>query len=136
MEEESEKRLFPSVAILGVFVAEISNWWFNRYHQDDYQGRDMKKISITNVEQNHKIMAEEIMGLMDCPSDFSCYKKKLRPLCKTKDIGMKDYVLVTKNGHWCKYLMIVGEIYYCSCPLCVYLTKKNHWKEISRDKLY
>jgi hypothetical protein len=98
--------------------------------------RAMKKISITNVEQNHEIIAEEIMGLMDCPSDFSCYKKKLRPLCKIKDIGMKDYVQVTKNGHWCKFLMVVGEIYYCSCPLCVYLTKKNHWKEIASEKLY
>jgi hypothetical protein len=81
--------------------------------------RAMKKISITNVEQNHEIIAEEIMGLMDCPSDFS-----------------KDYVQVTKNGHWCKFLMVVGEIYYCSCPLCVYLTKKNHWKEIASEKLY
>ena len=99
------------------------------------RGKDMKEISIPRKDKNQGLMAEEIMGLMDCPSDFSCYKKKLRSLCKTKDIGMKDYVQVTKNGHWCKFLMVVGEIYYCSCPLCVYLTKKNYWKEIG-EKLY
>ena len=76
------------------------------------------------------------MGLMDCSNGYPCYKKKLRPLCNTKDIGKKDYVLVSHTGHWCKFLMVVGEIYYCRCPLCVYLTKKNYWKEISREKLY
>jgi len=90
----------------------------------------MKKISITNVEQNHEKITEEIMGLMDCPSDFPCYKKKLRPLCNTKDIGVKDYVSVTHNGYWCKFLMVVEKAYYCRCPLCVYLTKKNYWKAL------
>ena len=81
-------------------------------------------------------MAEEIMGVMDCPNDYPCYKKQLRPLCKIKDIGMKDYVLVTQNGHWCKFLVIVGGLHYCRCPLCVYLTKKNCWREIPRERLY
>jgi hypothetical protein len=103
---------------------------------DSYFEEDIKKIPFTNEELNHELMAEEIMGLMDCLSGFQCYKKKLRPLCKTKDIGMKDYVLVTQNGHWCKFLMVMGGIYYCRCPLCVYLTKKNYWKEISRERLY
>ena len=76
------------------------------------------------------------MDLMDCSNGYQCYEKKLRPLCNTKDIGQKDYVLVSHTGHWCKFLMVVGEIYYCRCPLCVYLTKKNYWKEISREKLY
>jgi hypothetical protein len=96
----------------------------------------VKKTSITNEDQTHEIMAEEIMDLMDCPNGFPCYKKKLRPLCNTKDIGMNDYVLVTHNGHWCTFLMVVGEIYYCRCPLCVYITKKNHSRGISREKLY
>jgi len=100
------------------------------------RGKDMKKTSIPSEDKSHEIMAEEIMGLMDCPNDFPCYKKKLRPLCNTKDIGIKDYVLVSCNGHWCKFLMVVGETYYCRCPLCVYLTKKNHWREISREELY
>ena len=99
------------------------------------RGKAMKTISITSENQNHEIMPEEIMGLMDCPNDFPCYKKKLRPLCNTKDIAKKDYVLVSHTGHWCTFLMVVGEIYYCRCPLCVYLTRKNYWKERSREKL-
>jgi hypothetical protein len=90
-----------------------------------FGGKAMKQIAITSEDQNHEIMAEEIMSLIDFPSGFPCYKKKLRPLCKIKGIGMKDYLLVNK------FLVVVGEIYYCSCPLCVYLTKKNYWKEKS-----
>jgi hypothetical protein len=59
----------------------------------------MKQIAITSEDQNHEIMAEEIMSLIDFPSGFPCYKKKLRPLCKIKGIGMKDYLLVNNNGH-------------------------------------
>ena len=96
----------------------------------------MRKIPATSKKQKHELMVEEIMGLMDCSNDFPCYKKKLKPLCKIKDIGMKDHVMVMQNGHLCKFLMIVGEIYYCRCPLCVYLTKKNCWREIPRERLY
>ena len=99
-------------------------------------GEAMEKTSTSNVAQNHKKMAEQIMALMDCSSDFPCYKKKLRPLCKTKDIGMKDYVLAGNNGHWCKFLVVVAETQYCRCPLCVYLTKGNLWNKISREKLH
>ena len=78
------------------------------------------------MERDFESVVEEIMCLMECPSDFACYRKKLRPLCKTQDIGMKDYVEVSKNGHWCTFLMVLGERYFCRCPLCVYLTKQKY----------
>lgn len=76
------------------------------------------------MERDYKKEIEEIKGIMECPRDFACYKTRGRPLCKAKDIGMKDYVRIVENGSsWCKYLIVLEEGYFCKCPLCVYLTK-------------
>jgi hypothetical protein len=68
---------------------------------------------------------EEIIGKMKCPKNFKCYKSGYENLCKAKDVGLESYLeCLEGNPSACKFLIMHRNIFYCSCPLRVYIAKK------------
>ena len=77
------------------------------------------------MEKDHKRQIEEILGGMQCPKDFSCYKSGFENLCKAKDIGIESFLeCLEKKPQDCKFSISFGNSYFCQCPLRVYLAKK------------
>lgn len=41
------------------------------------------------MEQDYKKEIEEIIGQIQCPKDFKCYKSGFQVLCKARDMGIE-----------------------------------------------
>ncbi len=78
------------------------------------------------MKQDYKKEIEEIIGQMECPEDFKCYKLGLKNLCKARDVGIKTFlVCLEENPQKCKFSVSFGRhSYFCQCPLRVYIAKK------------
>ena len=75
--------------------------------------------------KEHKRQIEEILGRMQCPEDFRCYKSGFENLCKAKDIGIESFLECReKEPKDCKFSISYGDSYFCQCPLRIYLAKK------------
>lgn len=76
------------------------------------------------MDENHKKEIEKIIGQMQCPKGFQCYKSGFETLCKAKAIGQEQLQLVCleKKPLECKFLS-VKKGYICECPLRIYLAK-------------
>ena len=77
------------------------------------------------MKQEHKRELEQIIGGLECPENFKCYKMGFENLCKAKDIGLESHLLcLEENSFECKFSVAFGRSYFCHCPLRVFLTKK------------
>jgi hypothetical protein len=77
------------------------------------------------MDEKTKKELEEIMGEMQCPKDFKCYKSGLEVLCKAKDIGLETYLeCMEVHPQKCPFSVPFGHSYFCKCPLRVYIAKK------------
>ncbi len=77
------------------------------------------------MEQDHKRQIEEIIGILQCPKDFKCYKSGFDNLCKAKDVGIESFLeCLEKNPEECKFSFPFGHSYLCNCPLRIYIAKK------------
>jgi hypothetical protein len=77
------------------------------------------------MEKDYKREIEEIIGAMECPKDFLCYKSGLENLCKAKDIGVESLLeCLEKEPQDCNFSISFGYSYFCQCPLRIYLAKK------------
>ncbi len=77
------------------------------------------------MEENCKRKIEEIIGGMQCPSNFKCCKSGLENICKVKDIGLKDYLdCLEESPLKCTFALPFGGAYLCRCPLRIYLAKE------------
>jgi hypothetical protein len=77
------------------------------------------------MEQDHKKQIEEIIGKIECPKDFKCYKSGFDNLCLAKDIGIESFLeCLERNPQKCKFSFSFGLSYFCQCPLRVYIAKK------------
>ena len=75
------------------------------------------------MEKDYKSEIENIISTMKCPWGCGCYKRGLKPVCKTIDIG-EDYVKIEETGgNGCGHKISLGRESYCKCPLHVYLAK-------------
>jgi len=69
------------------------------------------------VEQNIKRQIEEIIGGIECPKDFICYKSGLNNLCRAKDIGIESFLeCLERNPQKCKVSFPFGLFYLCHVP--------------------
>jgi len=68
---------------------------------------------------------EQIVGEMQCPKNFNCYKSGFRHLCKAKNFGIKSFLecLESDPGE-CKFSFSIEKIHYCQCPLRCYIAQK------------
>ncbi|MBW1740448.1 MAG: hypothetical protein JRJ42_04835 [Deltaproteobacteria bacterium] len=91
----------------------------------------MEQVHTEQMEQEHKEQIEEIIGHMECPKDFKCYKSGLKVLCAAKDIGT-DICLecLEESPQDCKFSLstgdsyLFGDSYLCACPVRIYICKK------------
>jgi hypothetical protein len=82
------------------------------------------------MEQDIKKEVEEIIGRLQCPKDFKCYRLGFKDLCKAKDTGLKSFLeCLEEDPRLCTFSvrilpMRMGGSYYCECPLRIYIAKK------------
>jgi hypothetical protein len=77
------------------------------------------------LETARKKEIEKIIGLMQCPKDFKCYRSGFKALCKAKDVGMDAYLrCLEEKPHNCLFLLPIPRTHYCECPLRVFIAKK------------
>jgi hypothetical protein len=78
------------------------------------------------VEQDHEKGLLEIIGSLNCPKDFECYRSGFETLCKAEDVVLDSYLhCLEKDPVECKFSVILfGDRYYCECPLRIYISKK------------
>ena len=76
------------------------------------------------MEQDHDKALKEIMGGIECHKDFTCYKSGFEDLCKAQDIGLESYIeCLEKHPFECKFSLSYGGLYYCSCPMRIYIAR-------------
>jgi hypothetical protein len=77
------------------------------------------------VEGKHKEQIEAIIGGMECPKDFLCYKSGFENLCKASNVDYESLLdCLEENAQNCVFALSFGfSSYFCRCPLRVYLAK-------------
>jgi hypothetical protein len=76
------------------------------------------------MDEAYKKEIEEIIGEMQCPKDFKCYKSGFEILCKATTIaGGSFLVCLEKDPQKCKFVSLEYG-YLCECPLRIYIAKK------------
>ena len=76
------------------------------------------------MQQDYQKEIEDIIGQMQCPKDFRCYKDGSHNLCKAKDVGLASYVMcLNKSPNGCGFSVAYAYAHYCRCPLRVYMAK-------------
>ena len=78
------------------------------------------------MDEDTKREIEEIMGNMECPKGFLCYRTGFATLCEAEDVGLKKYIkCLDLKSKECMFSISVGYAIYCECPLRNYLIKKG-----------
>jgi len=68
---------------------------------------------------------EKIINGLKCPKGFECYKSGFKNLGRAKDIGLESFVACLRNDPQdCKFSLQFGGIFFCQCPLRIYIAKK------------
>ena len=70
------------------------------------------------------LQVEEIRKRMKCSKGFQCVESGFKKLCKARDVGLEKHLLCLEDEPAvCDFSLLVGEAYYCACPLRVYLNQ-------------
>ena len=65
---------------------------------------------------------EEIMGRIDCPFDFRCYKSRFEELCGSPMIDSGKLVGCRhEDAEACPFSVSFGSDLLCACPLRLYI---------------
>jgi hypothetical protein len=76
------------------------------------------------LTEAHKQEIERIVGELQCLKGFACYKSPSENICKTRDIGMEQYLeCLDANAEGCEFSLPFGDGYFCTCPVQLYITK-------------
>jgi hypothetical protein len=77
------------------------------------------------MELDYKKELEKVVGDLVCPKDFKCCTEGLENLCKATDVGLESHIeCLEQNSFECPFTVPFGGLYYCECPLRVYIAKK------------
>lgn len=77
------------------------------------------------MERDFKKEIEEILGQMQCPKDFECYKSGFEALCKARYVGGELFLeCLEETPQRCKFSLFLGRSHLCQCPLRAYIAKK------------
>jgi hypothetical protein len=72
-----------------------------------------------------QIDLEEIIGNMQCPKDFVCYRSEFEQLCEIKYAGTEAFLeCLQESPGDCKFSAAFGTKSYCQCPLRIYIAKR------------
>jgi len=79
------------------------------------------------MSEKHNREIKKIIGEINCPKDFKCYKSGFDSLCRAKDIGIESFLeCLEAKSNECKFSFPFGLMYLCQCPLRIYIAKKMH----------
>jgi hypothetical protein len=77
------------------------------------------------MKEAHKKEMEGLIDELKCPKDFACYKSGFEVLCKATDVGIESFLECLEEKPFdCKFSVFFGGLYYCQCPLRIYISKK------------
>jgi hypothetical protein len=78
-----------------------------------------------HMQQDHEKEIKKIAGDLECAKQFKCYKQGLKNLCKAKDVGLETHLeCLEEEPFECPLSVHFGGLYYCRCPLRVYIAKE------------
>jgi hypothetical protein len=76
------------------------------------------------IGQELKRQIEEIIGDMECPEDFKCYKSGFADVCKAKKPGIASLLECSEeHPETCKFSLSLGHAHFCECRLRHYIAK-------------
>ena len=82
-----------------------------------------------NMDQKRKNEIEKIIGKINCPKDFRCYKcsnERNEDLCDAIDVGIDGFLLcIEEDPRDCVFSFPHDNIYFCKCPLREFLEKNR-----------
>jgi len=68
---------------------------------------------------------EQIIGELQCPKDYICYKSGFSTLCKAEDIGFEPFLeCFEESQEECPFSLSYASLRYCDCPLRFYIARK------------
>jgi hypothetical protein len=77
------------------------------------------------MEQDHEKELHEIMGSLNCPKDFKCYKSGFEALCKAEDVGLASHLICCEERPAeCHFSWDNSPVFYCTCPVRVYVARE------------
>jgi len=77
--------------------------------------------------EEQEVEIKRIIGEVDCPKDFECYKSGFKKLCKVSDPGILGLLeCLDEEGKTCKFAMPFGYSRYCQCRVRKYIAKHMH----------
>ena len=77
------------------------------------------------MSRDYEKELQKIIGDLECPKDFKCYKSGFEVLCRARDIGVESYLeCLEEDARECTFSFAFGEARFCKCPLRVYISKK------------
>ena len=77
------------------------------------------------MERDCENEIKQIIGELNCPKDFVCYKSGFSNLCEAEDIGLEPFLeCLEKSREECPFLLSYANVHFCDCPLRVYIAKK------------
>jgi len=79
---------------------------------------------MNTLEKTIEDKVEELMSEFTCPKGFQCYQSGFKNLCKAKDIGLESFVACLMSDPLeCKFSLLFGGVFFCTCPIRIYLAK-------------
>ena len=77
------------------------------------------------MNEKQKKEIEAILGDIECPKDFRCYKSGFKYLCKAQKVGVGSFLRCQEEDReGCQFQVTLGSAHFCECPLRKYIVKK------------
>jgi hypothetical protein len=77
------------------------------------------------MERDYEKEIKEIVGDLECPKDFRCYRSGFEIVCEARGIGLETLLeCLEENPLECKFSMSFGYSYLCQCPLRFFIYEK------------
>lgn len=77
------------------------------------------------MHRQYKSEIEKIMKGMQCPDNFSCYRKGFENLCRAKDFGIETILeCLEEDPGECTFSYSYGHLHFCKCPLRNFAARK------------
>lgn len=87
--------------------------------------KEAKGVMSMKIDMDIESQVKEIMAAIECPKDFECYKSGFEKIGKVKNLEAENLcVCLEENAQSCKFSFSYGNVYFCKCPLRLYIAKK------------
>jgi len=77
------------------------------------------------MEEKIKETIAEIMGELQCSSNFACAESGFEAMCKARRVGFDDYLeCLESDPTQCRFATPFLDAYRCQCPVRGYVFEK------------